>query len=84
LTRQPFGSIQGGVLQQQPPNEEGGGLQPLTRGQGVLPPGGLEQQPLADQGAAEEPSTTEGTQPATVEVGLSLSALSVVRNSTWP
>jgi hypothetical protein len=63
----PFVPPQGGVLQQPPPGE-GGGPQPLTRGQGVLPQdGGLQQQPPADQGAAELPPASEGTQPATVE-----------------
>ena len=55
----------GGVLQQSP--SEGGGLQPLTRGQGVLPQDGIlqqQQQPPIDQRAAEPPATTE---PATVE-----------------
>jgi hypothetical protein len=51
----------GGVLQQSP--SEGGGLQPLTRGQGVLPQGGFFEPPPADQRAAE-PATTD---PATAE-----------------
>jgi hypothetical protein len=49
----PFVPPQGGVLQQTP--GEGGGLQPPTRGQGVLPP--------VDQGSPETPTGEEAKAP---------------------
>jgi hypothetical protein len=53
-----------GVLEQTPSQ----GLPPLKQGQGVLPQDGVLEQAPADQGAAElPPTTTEETQPATVE-----------------
>jgi hypothetical protein len=73
----PTAPLQGGVLEQQqpqtPPTFAPGAspdvLEQLEQSEGVSP-GFLErqQQPPADQGAAElPPTTTEGTQPATVE-----------------
>jgi hypothetical protein len=68
----PAAPLQGGVLEQQPPSQEGAA--PLTRGQGVLPEEGVLQQEPTDGGTGstprtvEPPSEDEATQPLTEPV----------------